>query len=95
MPAVAETVCRPFDGRHRAGTRPAPTVAARGLEHQWLSQPFLLSTTVGHTKGALRGESPRTSEGRRPDRPELQWSVISSQWSEAMAVALIGDANWL
>ncbi len=27
--------------------------------------------------GALRGESPRTREGRRPDRTELQWSVVS------------------
>ncbi len=43
--------------------------------------------------GALRGESPRTREGRRPDRTELQWSVISSQWSVATALALIGDAN--
>ena len=32
-------------------------------------------------EGALRGRSPRTREGRRPDRPELQWSVVSGQWS--------------
>ena len=25
-------------------------------------------------RGALRGRSPCTREGRRPDRPELQWS---------------------
>ena len=46
-------------------------------------------------RGALRGESPRTREGRRPDRPELQWSVISGQGSEATALALLGDANLL
>ena len=43
----------------------------------------------------MRGESPRTREGRRPDRTELQWLVISGQWSEGTALALIGDANWL
>jgi len=30
--------------------------------------------------GALRGRSPCTREGRRPDRPELQWSGASGQW---------------
>ena len=30
-------------------------------------------------RGALRGESPRTREGRRPDRTELQWLVVSDQ----------------
>ena len=29
--------------------------------------------------GALRGFRPRIKEGRRPDRPELQWSVVSRQ----------------
>ena len=28
-------------------------------------------------RGALRGGTPRTREGRRPDRPELQLSVVS------------------
>ncbi len=43
-------------------------------------------------RGALRGESPRTREGRRPDRTT---AVVSDQWSEGTALALVGDANWL
>ena len=93
MTAVAEIVCRPFVGRHWAGTRPAPTVVARGFEHRSLSQPFQLSTTVGHTKGGVAGGVPPHKGGPKA-RPHGT-AVVSDQWSVAMAVALIGDANWL
>jgi len=39
-------------------------------------------STVASKGGALRGRSPCTREGRRSDRPELQWSVVSGQWSD-------------
>ena len=32
-------------------------------------------------EGALRGRSPRTKEGRIGPTAQLQWSVVSSQWS--------------
>ena len=46
----------------------------------------------GVRRGALRGESPRTREGRRPDRPT---AVVGGQWSEAAALALLGGVDWL
>ena len=42
--------------------------------------------------GGVAGESPRTREGRRPDRPN---AVISRQWSEGTALAMLGDVTWL
>ena len=33
-------------------------------------------------EGALRGRSPRTREGRIGPTAQLQWSVVSGQWSE-------------
>ena len=74
---------------HRAGTRPAPTVAAREVltvvvGGQWLETESGGGDMVGQTccrgrenkvgsrRGALRGESPRTREGRRPDRPNAR-----------------------
>ena len=81
MTVVAGIVCRPFIGRHWAGTRSAFSVVARGLEHRSLTQPFQLSTTVGHTKGGVAGGIPPHS--------------CSDQWSEKKALALLGDASWL
>ena len=43
-------------------------------------------------RGALRGEAPRTREGRRPDRTT---AVVSDQWSVAEALAMLGDVTWL
>ena len=79
MTAVAGIVCCSFIGRRWAGTKPAPTVAARGLEHRSLSQPFNMSTTVGHTVGGVAGGIP-------PHRT----AVVSGQWSETTALALLG-----
>ena len=66
MTAVAEIVCRPSVGRHWAGTRPAPTVVARGFEHRSLSHPFDLSTTAGHTERGVAGGSPRNAPNIMP-----------------------------
>ena len=64
------------------------------VSERWYRQHARYTAPTWHgVWGALRGESPRTREGRRPDRTELQWSVISCQWSEATALALLGDAN--
>ena len=70
MTGVAETVCRSFIGEYWAGTRPAPTVAARGCEHRSGSQQFQLSTTVGHAKGGVAGGIPPHKGGpkARPHR---------------------------
>ena len=100
MTGVAEIVCRPSIGGYWAGTRPAPTMdCGKDRRGGWNTGGCLNSSNCprrsGMRRGALRGESPRTREGRRPDRTELQWSVISSQWSVGTALALIGEANWL
>ena len=76
------------------------TVVTRGFEHQSLSQPFQLSTTVGHTMGGVAGGLPPHKGGpkARPHRIAVvsdQWSVISSQWPEKTALALLGAGNWL
>ncbi len=103
MTAVAEIVCRTFIGealgRHKAcpygdhgGRLRGTTWVGDRWHRQYAGDAAPTWQGVG---GALRGESPRTREGRRPDRPELQWSVISGQWSETTALALLGDANWL
>ena len=84
--SVGQAQACPYSGA-RAGTRPGNT--GRCLNRSNCPR------RSGTRRGALRGESPRTREGRRPDRPKLQWSVISSQWSEATAVAMLGEAYWL
>ena len=58
MTAVAAIVCRPFVRKHWAGTRPAPTVVARGCEHRSVSEPFRMSTMVRHGKGGVAGGIP-------------------------------------
>ena len=64
MPAVAGIVCRPFFGRHWAGTRPGSTVVERGVEHRWLSSTVpIVHDGQACDVGQLRGESPRTREG--------------------------------
>ncbi len=70
--------------RHDVGGRPVAQTLRRRR-----------GANVAWCLGGIAGESPRTREGRRPDRPELQWSVISSQWSEGTALTLLDDANLL
>ena len=42
-----------------------------------------LATTRGCRRGGVAGAEPPHKGGpNRPDRPELQWSVVSGQWSE-------------
>ena len=70
--------------RYRAGLVPAPTVvtadgfaARRGWANGGIDSTPATRRQRGMVfRGALRGESPRTREGRRPDRTELQWSVV-------------------
>ena len=45
-------------------------------------------------KGALPGGTPRTREGRRPDRVELQWSVVSGQWSVVSGQWSVVSGQW-
>ena len=86
-------------GRHKAWPYRGHGGRLRGktwVGDRWHRQHAGDAATSWHgVRGALRGESPRTREGRRPDRTELQWSVIRGQWSEATALALLGEANWL
>ena len=72
----------------RAPTRGAPTVGrltrvdggdgvGKGNGHYGdveTEESWVRGQPVGEPRGALRGVSPRTREGRRPDRPE-EWSA--------------------
>ena len=78
-------------GRHKAGTYGD----LMGLAGRGLAEFFRLGTCyecrhqVGEAccwPGALRGRSPRTREGRIGPTAQLQWSVVSSQWSVTAAV---------
>ena len=70
-------------GRHKACPYRGHGGRLRGTKwvgDRWHRQQARYTAPTWHgVWGALRGESPRTREGRRPDRTELQWSVISSQ----------------
>ena len=57
-------------GGHRAGTRPAPTGP---IEGETVGQRCCWGrfSTAASQSGALRGRSPCTREGRRPDRPKM------------------------
>ncbi len=83
-------------GRHKACPYRGHGVVLRGttwVGDRWPRQYADDAAPKWHgVRGALRGESPRTREGRRPDRPT---AVDSEQWSEATAFALLGDANRL
>ncbi len=79
--------CQPSLGRG--------TGQARGLPLRWSRRSLTWGRRVGPqvslgrndrtlgggsgVRGALRGESPRTREGRRPERPELQLPVASGR----------------
>ena len=75
------------EGRHKAGTYWEYT----GLGGRGLAKLFRLGTwyEYGHQvgeaccrRGGVAGAEPPHKGGpNRPDRPELQWAVISSQWS--------------
>ena len=81
MTAVAGIVCRPFNVRHWVDTRSAPTLGTRGFEHRSLTQPFQLSTKVGHTKGGVAGGIPPHKGGpkARPPNSSEQGSVTGVQ----------------
>ena len=73
--AVSGAVAR--KGRHKACPYRDHGGWLRGttwVGDRWHSQHARYTAPTWHgVWGALRGESPRTREGRRPDRPELQW----------------------
>ena len=86
--------------REWAGARPAPTVVnADGFAAQrgWAtggidSTPATRRQRGMVLTGGVAGGPPRTREGRRPDRPK---AGFRGEGSEATALALLGDANWL
>ena len=69
VPGPVAIVLRPLIGRHWAGTRPASTVVARGLEHRWLSQQFQLSAMIGLTMGDVAGGIPPHKGGPKARSP--------------------------
>ena len=71
---------------HGAGTRPAPTGAVGGSNTGRRLNRADCPYRSGTRRGALRGESPRTREGRRPDRTT---AVVRGQWS-----VVRGDGAW-
>ncbi len=60
----------------------AGNVKGKGSIHEF-AQISTKNGNCGLRQGGVAGEFPRTREGRRPDRPELQWPVVSGQWSVA------------
>jgi len=58
----------------------AGNVKGKGSIHEF-ARISTKNVNCGFCQGALRGESPRTREGRRPDRPNCrgQWPVVSGQ----------------
>ena len=83
MPAADEVACRLWE-RQRAGTRPAPIEGLAFAEWggaRWaaVAEGYIRSYTrrLRGVRGALRGESPRTREGRN-GRPT---AVVGGQWS--------------
>ena len=91
MTVVAGIVCCPFIGRHWAGLVPAQCCCGAGGR-----TPVAVSTVpIVHDGRAYEG-------GRCGGNPPAQGRAegptaqnCSGQWSEAKALALLGDANWL
>ena len=87
VPAAAEIFCRPSIGRHWAV---GGTGQAQGLPLQWWRggsntgrclNRFNCPRRWGLRRRALRGKSPRTREGRRPDRPK-KWGKSEEERGE-------------
>ena len=87
------------EGRHRAGTKGDPMrLAGRGLAgHFRLGTCHHYRHQVGEAccrRGGVAGAEPPHKGGpNRPDRPELQWSVVSCQLSVDGDGAYSGG-NW-
>ena len=84
-------------GSTSAGTRAAPTEGGRGMGRSTVAaggqghSALTLDAAGVVGEGALRGRSPRTREGRIGPTAQLQWSVVSGQWSErALRLAKAG-----
>ena len=72
-PGIGSPVVLRLPGRVRAGARSAPSgLAGRGHPGAWRRAGLEAHSLRAAMKGGVAGESPRTREGRRPDRPELQ-----------------------
>ena len=71
-------------GRHKAGTYGSGM--GDGVKHgrRETTTSYYPHTRYGaNMAGGVAGAEPPHKGGpNRPDRPELQWSVISGQWSE-------------
>ena len=48
------------------------TFGAWGVNTVGMPRWWGRTSTVGRQRGALRGDTPRTREGRRPDRPKSE-----------------------
>ena len=74
-------------GRHKAGTyEDLMGLAGRGLARRLrLGTCYEYRDQVGEAccrRGGVAGAEPPHKGGpNRPDRPEVQWSVVSGQWS--------------
>ena len=66
MTAVADIVCRPHIGRHWAGTRPAPTVAARGRIAVGVSKVPILHDGRANEGGRCGGNPPAQGRAEGP-----------------------------
>ncbi len=89
MPSAGGLV-GPYCQRQRAGTRPAPTVAAAFVDSGAARRPHTLAscpqragdklelrTHGGISQGGVAGGVPRTREGRNGPTVQGQWIVIS------------------
>ncbi len=75
IPSKVNESQNPIRGRKGASYLPASVFDwDKGARHSRLAIKVGRTSRVGRHRGALRGVSPRTREGRRPER---QWSVVS------------------
>ncbi len=97
VPVVAEIACcRPNRwqiGRGNVDTYGSVTGTGRSTAAAGGQRHIALNLTAARAgPGALRGRSPRTREGRRPDRPEVRGPEVSD--GTAPESELIVDCPW-
>ena len=92
----------PFLGRGRAGTRPALTVvtgdgcaARRGWATGGTDSTPATRRQRGMVSGGRCGGNPPAHGRAEGPTAQLQWLVVSDQWSEGTALAMLGDVTWL
>ena len=65
------------------------------VSERWYRQHARYTAPTWHGVGGRCGGNPPAQGRAEGPTAQLQWSVISGQWSEGTALALVRDANWL